>query len=106
MPKPVTNPGNAINMFDVSTKTDSNGFVTVTYPIPCTSNPPELVYARAVLTTPASVSGGTLPAGTILKSLPAQPGMTSCTIQLVGPANESLNAAGVLVFFAAFENAK
>jgi hypothetical protein len=101
-PKPVTTPGNAINMLDVSTKTDSGGFVTITYPTKCSTKVPELVYARAVLTAPA----GALPAGTILKTLAPAPTMDDCKIQFVGPANEALNAASVLVFFAAFENAK
>lgn len=105
-PKPVTTPGNAINMLDVSTKTDSAGFVTITYPTACVSKEPDLVYARAVLTAPAAVSGGTLPAGTILKSLTPAPTLTNCKIQFVGPGNETLNAASVLVFFASFENAK
>lgn len=108
-PKPVTNPGNAINMKDVSTTTSPSGDVIVVLDNKCSTQLPELVYARGVLTrdyanlsAPVPVS---IPAGTILKVASITKAMDTCTVRLAGPNNETLSGAGVLLFFASFENA-
>jgi len=109
-PKPVTNPGNAINMKDVTTATSATGEVVVTLDNPCTVHLPDLVYARAQLTAAYSDVTAPVPVslavGTLLKVASVTKGMTSCTVRLTGPGNEILNGAKVLLFFASFENAR
>ncbi|PKN44546.1 MAG: hypothetical protein CVU59_11385, partial [Deltaproteobacteria bacterium HGW-Deltaproteobacteria-17] len=102
-------PGNAINMKDVAATTSPSGDVVVTLENKCTTHLPELVYARGILTrdysNPTAPVPVSIPAGTILKVASITKAMDSCTIRLVGPSNEALNGASVLLFFSCFENA-